>query len=108
MNLLYKSCRCPSEIGIFRSLSSQKKVAAILRSSSLLTRLQILLLLRQSPHCVSDLVTHTKKSQTSISHHLASLRKSFLVTKKQDGKFVKYSLMDNGKKLIEAVENLKV
>ncbi|MCL5008962.1 MAG: metalloregulator ArsR/SmtB family transcription factor, partial [Patescibacteria group bacterium] len=68
----------------------------LLKLVSAPSRLNILLLLKQSPHCVCDIEAHTQLSQTLISHHLADLVKADLVVSKKDGKFIEYSLTQKG------------
>jgi ArsR family transcriptional regulator len=64
------------------------------------------MLLRQSPHCVCDIESHTKLSQTLISHHLADLLKAGLIERKKDGKFIEYSLNPKGKKVVTNLAKL--
>lgn len=75
-------------------------VAGLLKLVSVPSRLNILLLLKQSPHCVCDIQSHTKLSQTLISHHLADLMKAGLVAGEKAGKFIEYSLTGKGKKIV--------
>ncbi|MCL5666181.1 MAG: metalloregulator ArsR/SmtB family transcription factor [Patescibacteria group bacterium] len=81
-------------------------VARLLKLVSVPSRLNILLLLKQSPHCVCDIAAHTKLSQTLISHHLADLMGGDLVNSKKDGKFIEYGLTAKGKKIVSNLMKL--
>lgn len=59
------------------------------------TRLKIIYVLSKSPLCVCDIAMLLDMSQSSISHHLRTLRNLNLVKFKKDGKLVIYSLDDN-------------
>lgn len=59
------------------------------------TRLNIIHLLSKSPLCVCDISTILNMSQSSISHHLRTLRGARLVKFKRDGKLAIYSLDDD-------------
>ncbi len=102
----FKYCHCEQIAEKTYSAASLHKIAGILRNASLPTRLQLLLFLYKEPHCVSDLISHTKKSQTAISHHLATLHKSVLVNKKRDGKFIQYFLTPTGEKFVLSLQVL--
>ncbi len=56
------------------------------------TRLRILHLLRGGELCVGDLVTVLGLPQSTISRHLAYLRRSALVTTRKSGLWMHYSL----------------
>lgn len=95
---IYQRCNC-AECKITKDFpdSRVKPVAGLLKLVSAPSRLNILLLLRQSPHCVCDIETHTHLSQTLISHHLAILAKAGLVVSKKNGKYIEYSLTKKGR-----------
>lgn len=82
--------------------SKSKKIADL---SSLLkivadnSRLQILCILQTNEHCVCELISKTKLSQSLISHHLKDLKNVNLVADRKDGKWVYYSLTDEGKRI---------
>jgi len=99
--LIYQRCNC-KKCTINEDFPNSRvlPVAGLLKLVSVPSRLNILLLLKQSPHCVCDIETHTKLSQTLISHHLADLMKAGLVESKKDGKFIEYSLTAKGKKIV--------
>lgn len=94
---IYQRCNC-KKCKITKDFpnSRVKPVASLLKLVSAPSRLNILLLLKQSPHCVCDIKAHTRLSQTLISHHLADLVKAGLATSKKDGKFIEYSLTKKG------------
>ena len=100
----YKRCNCRNKpdkkAEIRESVSRQLKIVAVP------SKLKILFLLFGGPHCVCDLIEHTKLSQTLISHHLADLSASGLVESEKNGAFVDYSLTDKGRTLVLAIQVL--
>ncbi|MDR3642208.1 MAG: metalloregulator ArsR/SmtB family transcription factor [Candidatus Doudnabacteria bacterium] len=98
---IYQRCDC-KECKITKNFPDSRvmPVAGLLKLVSVPSRLNILLLLKQSPHCVCDIQSHTKLSQTLISHHLADLMKAGLVAGEKAGKFIEYSLTGKGKKIV--------
>ena len=58
------------------------------------SRLAILEALREGERTVSDLVETTGLTQPNVSNHLSCLRDCGLVTARQQGRFVYYSLRD--------------
>jgi ArsR family transcriptional regulator len=69
-------------------------VDAMFRAFSDRTRLRILHLLRDRGEiCVGDLVAVLRAPQTTVSRHLAYLRRSGLVRVRQDGLWKHYSLI---------------
>lgn len=59
-----------------------------------LTRVRIVLALRNGEMSVGDLAERVGKSATSVSQHLAKLRMARMVTTRQEGIRVYYSLQD--------------
>ena len=100
----YKRCSCGNKPSkkkeIRQSVSKQLKIAAVP------SKLKILLLLADGPHCVCDLIEHTQLSQTLISHHLADLSENKLVQSEKSGTFMDYSLTDKGRTLVLAIQVL--
>ncbi len=98
---IYQRCDC-KECKITKDFpdSRVEPVAGLLKLVSVPSRLNILLLLKQSPHCVCDIMTHTRLSQTLISHHLSDLMKAGLIDSKKDGKFIEYNLTAKGRKVV--------
>ena len=56
------------------------------------SRQRILQMLLEGEMCVSDIVEAFRISQPSVSHHLAILKQSGLVTSRKDGKQVFYAI----------------
>ena len=56
------------------------------------TRLQILRVLLEREHCVTDIARRLGLAQPRISHHLTILRNSGLVLDKRNGKQIIYSV----------------
>lgn len=82
--------------------SKSKKVGELsflLKIVSENSRLQILCILQKDEHCVCELIKETKLSQSLISHHLKDLKDANLVSDRKDGKWVHYSLTDEGKRI---------
>jgi len=91
------SCKCCSSDD-----SKSKKVGGLssfLKLVSDNSRLQILCILKNSEHCVCELMEETKLSQSLISHHLKDLKEANLVSDRKDGKWVHYSLTGEGKRI---------
>jgi ArsR family transcriptional regulator len=58
------------------------------------TRLRLLNLLAQRPHCVCEFQSILRVPQPKISRHLAYLRRSGLVVEERHGKLIMYSLAE--------------
>jgi len=58
------------------------------------TRLKLLYALGSGELCVCDLSATTGSSMSSVSHHLAALRRARLVKPRRDGRVIYYSLDD--------------
>lgn len=58
------------------------------------TRLRLLNLLAQRPHCVCEFQSILRSPQPRISRHLAYLRRSGLVVVERHGKMIMYSLAE--------------
>ncbi len=91
------SCNCCS----FDDSKSKKigDLSFLLKIVSDNSRLQILCILQTGEHCVCELMEETKLSQSLISHHLKDLKDANLVSDRKDGKWVHYSLTDEGKRI---------
>jgi DNA-binding transcriptional ArsR family regulator len=63
------------------------------------TRLRILELIKLDEKCVSDISSHFKITQPSISHHLDILKRAGLVVSEKRGREVYYKM--NRKAIIE-------
>ena len=57
-------------------------------------RLRILLMLRDGPLCGCQIGAVVKLAASTVSEHLAELRKAGLVVEKKDGRWVEYRLVD--------------
>lgn len=92
-----KTCCC---------ISDKKKTCLCgdLNLLSVKSRIDIVFILKDKPHFVSDIINHTGLSQSLVSHHLADLTEAGIVANKREGKFVEYFLTDKGKKVIAALE----
>lgn len=75
------------------------KLSALLKIVSENSRLQILCIIQKDEHCVCELMKETKLSQSLISHHLKDLKNVNLVSDRKEGKWVYYSLTDEGKRI---------
>ena len=75
------------------------ELSSLLKIVSDNSRLQILCILQTGEHCVCELIKETKLSQSLISHHLKDLKDFGLVSDKKVGKWVHYSLTDEGKRI---------
>lgn len=103
---IYKRCKCegkPTSLPIGKAL---KSLPALLKLISVPSRLSILCLLNSGPHCVCDMQTHSKMSQTLISHHLSDLSRAGLIKSTKNGQFVDYSLTKKGATLVSHLKRL--
>jgi len=76
-----------------------KELSALLKLISENNRLQILHLLQKGEYCVCKLMEKINLSQSLISHHLKDLKDANLVSDRKDGKWVHYSLTNEGKRI---------
>ncbi len=67
------------------------------------TRLRLLNLLAQRPHCVCEFQSILRVPQPTISRHLAYLRRSGLVVEERHGKMIMYSLAEAKNPVHEAL-----
>lgn len=79
-------------------------VARLFRALADETRVQILLLLTDGEHSVSDLVNRIGAPQSTVSRHLAILRSAHLVSTEREGTTIRYRLGDShvGDLILEA------
>ncbi len=69
------------------------------------TRFSILeMLQRQNELCVSDFVTALKKDQPLISHHLKILKQCGVLTSRENGKMIMYSI--SSKQISGLIDNV--
>jgi ArsR family transcriptional regulator len=76
-----------------------KELSALLKLISENNRLQILYLLQKEEYCVCKLIKKTGLSQSLISHHLKDLKNINIIADRKEGKWVHYSLTDEGKRI---------
>ncbi len=83
-------------------------IEKVFRALSDLTRLRILNLLRGGELCVCDLIDVLDLPQSTVSRHLAYLRKTNLVTSRKEGLWHYYQLapaeLKFSKKIMECIE----
>jgi len=103
---IYKRCKCKTKPKGLRSKNQPSSLSGLLKLVSVPSRLSILTLLGDDPHCVCDIIAHTKMSQTLASHHLSDLTVAGLVESQKNGQFVDYSLTKKGKLLISHLKKL--
>lgn len=72
------------------------------------TRLRILLKLSEQEMAVGDIAEALSATQSAVSHQLAILKKSKLITGRREGKSIIYSLADDHVRLIigQAMEHV--
>ena len=81
------------------------RLAARYRALGDPTRLALALALRGGRElCVCDLSWIAERAQNLVSHHMKALRAGGLVRGRREGKMVMYSLTDEGRALLEALE----
>ncbi len=71
------------------------KTADIFKILSDPTRLKIIQTLQEAELCVNDIALHTSFSQSTVSHHLKTLREANLVGLRRSGKRSFYRLADS-------------
>jgi len=99
------SCKCCTSA----DSKSQKvgELSDLLKIVSDNSRLQILCILQKDEYCVCDLMVETKLSQSLISHHLKDLKNANLVSDRKEGKWVHYSLTNEGKRITNLLFQIK-
>lgn len=103
-----KRCGCSSKDG--KNCIPDKRLGKLADNLTLLSvksRLELLFLLKDKPHCVCDLTVHTDMSQSLVSHHLADLVKAKIIGYKREGKYLDYFLTEKGRKIIETLSVLQ-
>lgn len=71
---------------------TEKLIVSGFRALSDPLRLQILELLREQELCVCDLCDRLSVPQSKLSFHLKTLKEAALVTSRQEGRWIYYSL----------------
>ena len=101
---MYQRCHCSIKPKEYQFSDEQISLLENrLKLIGVKARLELLLLLQEGSHCVCDLTTHSGLSQSLISHHLADLQEACFITSKKEGKYVEFSLTENGKELLHAL-----
>jgi len=99
-----KRCKCSSKNNkCLQSEVDLERLSDNLTLLSVKSRLDILFLLKDKPHCVCDLITHTDMSQSLISHHLSDLTFAGFVDNKREGKYIEHYLTQKGKDLVKTL-----
>jgi DNA-binding transcriptional ArsR family regulator len=103
----FKLCGCDTcHIGGKELKCQLLKLKNELKIISIMTRLEVMLILKDKPHCVHDLTVHTLMSQSLVSHHLKDIMDVNLVNCVKKGKFTEYYLTKKGRSMIQAIELL--
>ena len=82
-----------------RAVSSVRMVPLIVHAAKALghpVRLRVLAMLRSGPLCVCQLTAALGLAASTVSGHLAELRRAGLVVERKQGKWVEYNLADEG------------
>lgn len=104
---MYQRCHCSSKPKAYQFSDKQFSLLENrLKLIGVKARLELLFVLQKGSHCVCDLITHTEFSQSLISHHLADLQQACFITSKKEGKYVEFSLTENGRDLLHALEHV--
>lgn len=104
---MYKKCNCSDKTNLNRRIkASTLGLTDLLKLVSVPARLEMLFLLEEKGHCVCDIETHTKLSQSLTSHHLADLTGAGLITSYKEGKFVHYKLTGKGQQIVKSLKQL--
>jgi ArsR family transcriptional regulator len=106
---MYKRCNCSNKTDLNKSIqASALNLTDLLKLVSVPARLEMLFLLEEKGHCVCDIETHTKLSQSLTSHHLSDLTAAGLIENYKEGKFVHYKLTDKGQELVKNLKQIKI
>lgn len=104
---IYKRCSCSTKSSLNKNIQTvSSSLSDLLKLVSVPARLSILFLLEEKPHCVCDIEAHTNFSQSLISHHLSDLISAGVIRNYKTGKFVEYTLTENGKSLVKTLKGL--
>ena len=99
-----KRCDCISKLSkCCQTGKDTENLSKDLNLMSVKSRLDILFLLKDRPHCVCDLENHTDMSQSLISHHLSDLTNAGFIESKREGKYMDYYLTEKGKRYLKAI-----
>ena len=76
------------------------KTAKIFKAFSVAIRLEILDLLKNGEECACDLLEELDLTQSGLSYHMKILIESGIVTAREEGKWVYYSISEQGRQKI--------
>ena len=79
-------------------MSDNKKMAAMFKAFADENRIQILELLRDGERCACMLLEEMKITQPTLSHHMKILCDSGIVVGRKEGKWMHYSISEDGLK----------
>lgn len=91
--------------GSNQNVMNLEKMAEIFKILSDSSRLKIVVTLLNCERCVTDLVTITELSQSSVSHHLQTLRLTDIVRFRKQGQRALYSLADQHIQVLLEIAN---
>lgn len=77
-----------------------EKTAKIFKAFSVSIRLEILDLLKNGEQCACDLLEKLDLTQSGLSYHMKILIESGIVTSREEGKWVYYSISEQGRQKI--------
>lgn len=77
-----------------------EKTAKIFKAFSVAIRLEILDLLKNGEKCACDLLEELDLTQSGLSYHMKILIESGIVTAREDGKWVYYTISEQGRQEI--------
>ena len=80
---------------------NNKKVAAMFKAFCDENRLQILQLLQDGERCACSLLEEMQITQPTLSHHMKILCDSGIVIGRKEGKWMHYSISDEGLKKVK-------
>ena len=76
------------------------KTAKIFKAFSVAIRLEILDLLKNGEECACDLLEKLDLTQSGLSYHMKILIESGIVTAREEGKWVYYTISEQGRQKI--------
>ena len=76
------------------------KTAKIFKAFSVAIRLEILDLLKNGEECACDLLEKLDLTQSGLSYHMKILIESGIVTAREEGKWVHYTISEQGRQKI--------
>ena len=77
-----------------------EKTAKIFKAFSVAIRIEILDLLKNGEECACNLLEELDLTQSGLSYHMKILIESGIVTAREDGKWVYYTISEQGRQEI--------